>query len=237
MNATLAGLRNPICVALDSPDPEASFDLTRLAPEVGVLKIGLTTFTAMGPPIVRRLAPLAPVFLDLKLHDIPAQVQGAVHSATEGAASFLTVHASGGRDMMAAAVDAAGEALVLLAVTILTSLDDAALGDIGLEGSSDKAVLRLAELALSSGIPGLVCSPLEVEAIRERFGPRSSGGPLLVVPGIRPPGSDRGDQARTLGPREAIDLGADIIVVGRPITAAADPVAAIRSMAATLVRG
>ena len=224
-------LASPICVALDSSDP---VELTRLADEVhgsvGALKVGLTAFTAAGPELVRSLTARHPVFLDLKLHDIPAQVAGAISSIGSLGVSWTTVHAQGGSEMLKAAADAAPQDLVVLAVTVLTSLDDSELERTGLAGPAEAAVLRLAELALASGIQGLVCSPLEVAAVRERFGPRSEGGPFLVVPGIRPTGSDVGDQRRTLGPREALDAGADLLVVGRPITAAADPAAAARGL-------
>ena len=173
------------------------------------------------------------MFLDLKLHDIPQQVSGAVRAAEQTGASLLTIHAAGGAEMVRAATEAA-ENVTILAVTVLTSLDDESLSDIGMSGPAEKAVLRLAELALENGAGGLVCSPLEVGALRNRFGARSDGGPLLVVPGIRPGGSDAGDQKRTLAPRDAVDRGADLIVVGRPITGASDPAAAARSIAEEL---
>ena len=224
-------LASPICVALDSSDPD---ELLRLATDVGgsvgAVKVGLTAFTSAGPDLVRSLSARHPLFLDLKLHDIPAQVAGAIASIGSLGVSWTTVHAQGGSDMLRAAADAAPGDLMVLAVTVLTSLDDAELERTGLAGPAESAVLRLAELALDSGIQGLVCSPLEVAAVRERFGPRSSGGPFLVVPGIRPAGTDVGDQRRTLGPREALDAGADLLVIGRPITAAADPAAAAREL-------
>jgi orotidine-5'-phosphate decarboxylase len=167
-----------------------------------------------------------PLFLDLKFHDIPAQVEGAVAAVAALGASYTTVHASGGSDMIKAAVAAAGEDLTVLAVTVLTSLDDNDLTAIGMEGTAEESVLRLADVALSAGADGLVCSPLELPSLRDRFGARASGGPLLVVPGIRPAGAHAGDQRRTLGPSEAIAAGADVLVIGRPITAAADPGAA-----------
>ena len=228
-------LASPICVALDSSDPD---ELLRLATDVGgsvgAVKIGLTAFTSAGPDLVRSLSARHPLFLDLKLHDIPAQVAGAISSIGPLGVSWTTVHAQGGSAMLRAAAEAAPADLMALAVTVLTSLDDGELEKTGLAGPAESAVLRLAELALDSGIQGLVCSPLEVAAVRERFGPHSQDGPFLVVPGIRPSGSEVGDQRRTLGPREALDAGADLLVIGRPITAAADPAAAARDLLDTL---
>lgn len=224
-------LASPICIALDSRDPD---EIARLAaasePFVGMYKIGLTAFICFGNYIVRSLAEQREVFLDLKLHDIPAQVEGAVAAVGATGASLVTVHAAGGRDMVRAAVEASGEVEVV-AVTILTSLEHGDLEQIGLRGEPEEAVLRLAEVALSAGAPGLVCSPLEVAALRSEFGKRKDGGPLLVVPGIRPTGSARGDQRRTMTPREALDAGADVLVVGRPITEAPDPGKAAEALA------
>jgi len=228
-------LTNPVCVALDSRDPDAVARIASSTEQhVGMFKVGLTTFVSFGSSLVSSLAGRRPVFLDLKLHDIPAQVEGAVAAAAATGASLITVHASGGSDMVRAAVTAAGDDVNVLAVTLLTSLDDSSLDELGLAGPAEKAVLRLAEVGLGAGAPGLVCSPLEVGAIRDRFGPRSEGGPLLVVPGIRPGGSAAGDQRRTLMPREAVERGADVIVVGRPITDARDPGAAAAALAAEL---
>jgi orotidine-5'-phosphate decarboxylase len=221
---------NPICVALDSRDRQRVETLaTETEDHVGMFKVGLTTYVSFGSDLTAELAARRPVFLDLKLHDIPAQVAGAVGSVATTGASLVTVHAAGGREMIEAAVGAAGD-LTILAVTVLTSLDDASLAEIGMGGPAEKAVLNLAELALEAGAHGLVCSPLEVEALRARFGPQEQDGPLLVVPGIRPSGSGAGDQRRTLTPRAAIAAGADVIVVGRPITEAADPASAARAV-------
>ncbi len=224
-------LKNPICLALDSRDPDRVATLAAATEEhVGMFKVGLTTYISFGSYLTSSLSARRPVFLDLKLHDIPAQVAGAVQSVGATGASLVTIHASGGGEMIKAAVDAAGDVTVL-AVTILTSLDDASLFEIGLTGPTEKAVLTLAELAIANGAHGLVCSPLEVEAIRARFGPTKEGGPLLVVPGIRPAGSDAADQRRTMSPTEALSAGADVLVVGRPITDAANPAEAARAMA------
>ena len=225
-------VENPLCVALDATDPDVNRAVaSAVAPHAGVLKVGLTAFVAGGATLVADIAALRPVFLDLKLHDIPAQVAGAVRSAAATGASLLTIHASGGPEMIVRAVEAAGGRVTILAVTILTSLDDDDLDRIGMAGPPEKAVLRLAETALEAGAPGLVCSPHEVAHLRRRFGPRSQGGPLLVVPGIRPQGTGD-DQKRTLGSSEALEAGADLIVVGRPITEAPDPAAAARALLA-----
>lgn len=222
---------NPICVALDSPDRAKVDEIVRaVTPYVGVFKVGSTAYVANGSELVRELSVERPVFLDLKLHDIPAQVAGAVTAAAATGATYLTVHTSGGRAMLEAAAAAAPPGLALLGVTILTSLDDEALGEIGLQGPASDAVLRLAQLALDAGVDGLVCPPLEVEALRTRFGATSEGGPILVVPGIRPAGGAPDDQRRTLSAKEAKEAGADVIVVGRPITgahSAADAAAAL----------
>jgi len=224
-------LDSPLCVALDSADEQRVNELARATePYVGLFKVGLTTFTALGPPVVERLSRARPVFLDLKLHDIPQQVASAVHAAERTGASLLTIHAAGGADMVRAATEAAGRVTILV-VTVLTSLDEEVLSEIGMTGPVEKAVLRLAELALGNGAGGLVCSPLEVGPLRARFGSRDEGGPLLVVPGIRPAGGAADDQRRTLSPRAAIDAGADVIVVGRPITGSADPGTAASTIA------
>jgi orotidine-5'-phosphate decarboxylase len=215
---------NPLCVALDHPDSSQVVALADgLAGTAGLFKVGLQAFVSGGPELVSKVSSRGPVFLDLKLHDIPAQVAASVGAVSALGAAVTTVHASGGPAMLRASADAAGEELVVLAVTLLTSLDASDLPGIGIGSSPLDQVLRLAATALECGIPGLVCSPLEVSAIRERFGSRDAGGPLLAVPGIRPAGSGDDDQRRTLGPAEAMDAGADVIVVGRPITNAPSP--------------
>lgn len=236
MTTTEVTTDNPICVALDTPQPDAARALaSSLRGEVGAVKVGLTTFAAGGADLVRDLVRAGDVFLDLKFHDIPAQVGGAVRAVAELGARVTTVHAAGGRTMLEAAARAThGSDLKVVAVTLLTSLDDSDLTEIGVSGTSRDAVLRWADLALSCGVQGLVCSPLEVSSLREHFGSYKRGGPYLVVPGIRPEGADRGDQRRTLTPKEALEAGADLLVIGRPITAAADPVAAAREIRSTL---
>jgi orotidine-5'-phosphate decarboxylase len=224
--------RERLCAALDFGAWAAAEEFARaVSPEVGLLKVGLELFAAEGPAVVRRAAGLGrPVFLDLKLHDIPNTVEGAARSAAACGAALLTVHASGGAEMIRAAVRGAGPGVRVLAVTVLTSLDDAALARVGLAGPAQSAVLRLAELALDAGAHGVVCSPLEVAAVRGALGP----GPLLVVPGVRPAGAARGDQARVATPREAVRAGADVLVIGRPLRDAADPAGAARAIAASL---
>lgn len=221
-----------ICAALDFPTWAKAAPFARaIAPEVGMLKVGLELFTADGPPAVREAAALGrPVFLDLKLHDIPNTVEGAARSAAATGAALLTVHAAGGAEMVAAAVRGAGPGVRVLAVTVLTSLDAGALRAIGLEGPPAAAVVRLARLAVAAGAGGIVCSPHEVAQVRAAIGT----GPLLVVPGVRPPGAARGDQARVATPAEAVASGADVVVVGRPLRDAPDPVAAARAIAASI---
>jgi orotidine-5'-phosphate decarboxylase len=228
-----------IVAALDTADPARAEALAGVLapPRCGVLKVGLELFGAAGPDAVRRVgARGAPVFLDLKLHDIPNTVAGAVRALLPLRPAMLTLHAAGGAAMLRAAreaAEAAGEARpVLLAVTVLTSLDAAALAATGAADSPEAQVLRLARLAVESGADGLVCSPREAAALRGALGP----APLLVVPGVRPAGSAAGDQARTATPAEAVAAGADWIVLGRPLTGAPDPAAAAAAVAAELPR-
>ncbi|HWC14395.1 MAG TPA: orotidine-5'-phosphate decarboxylase [Actinomycetota bacterium] len=227
-------LDNPICVPLDFAErARVVATAGAVAPHVGMLKIGLTTFISDGRGLVEELSSLRPVFLDLKLHDIPMQVEGAMAAVAATGAAYTTVHSLGGADMVRTAVEASGETLVL-AVTILTSIDAPDLERAGITGSPEDAVLRLAAVALEGGAPGLVCSPREVAALRDRFGRRADGGPLLVVPGIRSSDAAPDDQRRTLGARQALEAGADVIVVGRPITAAADPARAAAALSQKL---
>ena len=215
-----------LVVALDTADiDQARAWAGALAPHCGMLKLGLEFVLAQGPAGVRAVAG-RPVFLDLKLHDIPNTVAGAIRAVLPLRPRMLTVHAGGGPAMIEAArqaVDAAGDdAPLLLAVTVLTSLDSSALHATGVAGGPRQQVLRLARLALDAGADGIVCSAHEASMLRDALG----AGPVLVVPGIRPLGAAAGDQARTMAPREAVDAGADWIVVGRPITGSADPAAA-----------
>jgi orotidine-5'-phosphate decarboxylase len=224
--------RERLCAALDFPTWSAAEPFARaVAPEVGLLKVGLELFVAEGAPAVRAARALGrPVFLDLKLHDIPNTVEGAARSAAATGAALLTVHASGGPEMIRAAVRGAGPTVGILAVTVLTSLDAATLARVGLAGPPEDAVVRLARLAMDAGARGIVCSPLEVAAVRAAVGP----GALLVIPGVRPAGAAIGDQSRVATPREAVRAGADVLVIGRPLRDAPDPAAAARAIAGEL---
>lgn len=216
-----------LIVALDFPStPQARQLVTRLGDSVRIYKVGKQLFTAAGPQLVRDLVTAGKkVFLDLKFHDIPNTVAGAVRAAAELGVSMLTVHASGGSKMLRAAAEAAAQSPgkpLVLAVTVLTSLGDADLQEIGVAGRATDQVLRLAALAQQAGCGGVVASPQEAAHIRQALGP----GFAIVTPGIRPAGSDVGDQARVATPAAAIAAGATYLVVGRPITEAADPAAA-----------
>ena len=225
---------NPIFCALDRPDLEGTLALVRsLAPHVGGIKLGLEFFAAQGPRGVEAVARLGlPIFLDLKLHDIPNTVAGAVREVARLGVAMLTLHASGGRAMLEAAVAAttAAEAPpALLGVTVLTSLDATDLAEIGMAPEAAAQALHLARLAVASGLAGLVCSPHEIRGLRSAFGP----APRIVVPGIRPlEAAD--DQKRVMAPAEALAQGADLLVIGRPITRALDPAAAAARIAAAL---
>lgn len=230
-----SGPAGRLIVALDTPELAHAEALAALAaPAAGLVKLGLELFCAAGPPALARLRAYAPVFLDLKLHDIPNTVAGAVASLAPLGAAMLTLHAGGGPAMITAArkaAERAGEARpILLAVTVLTSMDAEALGMVGVAGGPAQQVLRLARMAMDAGADGLVCSPREVSLIRDALGE----APLIVVPGIRPAGSAAGDQARIATPQDAVAAGADWIVVGRPISEAADPAAAARAIVASL---
>ena len=217
--------RERLIVAVDVPTAdEARALVDRLAGQVGMFKIGSQLFTAAGPDIVREIVARGEkVFLDLKYHDIPNTVAGAVGSASRLGVSLLTLHGLGGRAMMEAAEGALpAMGLRLLAITILTSHDEAALQEVGVLLSLTDSVRRLARLAKEAGIDGVVASPHEVGHIREACG----RGFLIVTPGIRPAGSHAGDQARLATPATALAAGADYLVVGRPIIEARDPAAA-----------
>jgi orotidine-5'-phosphate decarboxylase len=223
-----------LIVAIDTADRAAARRLMQaVAPFCGLVKLGLEYFLAHGPAGLEA-ARGSEIFLDLKLHDIPNTVAGAVRSVLPLNVTMLTVHAAGGTAMVAAAREAAEAGGArrprILAVTVLTSLDNSALAATGVAGGAHGQVLRLAQLALDAGADGLICSPHELKALREAFGAK----PLLVVPGIRPAGAALGDQARVMTPLDAIRAGADYIVVGRPITAAADPGIAAAEIAAAI---
>ncbi|NYF89606.1 orotidine-5'-phosphate decarboxylase [Tunturiibacter empetritectus] len=219
-----------LAIALDYPDAQQALKLVdTLGHTCQWFKIGMELYYAAGNTIVRELRDRGfDVFLDLKLHDIPNTVAGAVRSATQAGAGLLTIHASGGSAMMAAAAEAARApgGPRLLAVTVLTSMDAAQLTGTGITVSPADQVLRLAKLATQSGIDGFVCSAEEVAAVRAATGPDT----LLVIPGIRPAGAALGDQKRIATPAQAIAAGASMLVVGRPITQAPDPAAAARAI-------
>ncbi|HOY57134.1 MAG TPA: orotidine-5'-phosphate decarboxylase [Verrucomicrobiota bacterium] len=233
-------MRNPIIAALDVATAERALALAeQLAPVVGALKVGKELFTSEGPGLVRQLrATGAAVFLDLKFHDIPNTVARAVEAAVRCGVQMLTIHTSGGTAMMRAAEQAARttagalglEAPLVLGVTVLTSLDDAALDELGIGGGTAGQVGRLARLAVNSGLRGLVCSPLELRMLRAAL----PNHVQLVTPGVRPAGAGHDDQKRTMTPQEAIEAGADWLVIGRPICAAPDPRAAAERILAGL---
>jgi orotidine-5'-phosphate decarboxylase len=220
-----------VAVALDTADRAKFAHWCELfGPRVGALKVGLEAFSRWGPAaveIARRHG--ARVFLDLKLHDIPSTVAAAVAAAREMGATYLTVHAAGGSEMLAAAAAAAGD-MRLLAVTLLTHLDARALAALDLPGPSAARVLAWAALARGAGCAGVVCSPLEAASLRAAQ-PRPF---LLVTPGIRGPADPAGDQRRTASAREALASGSDLLVIGRPLTRAADPARALAALAAQL---
>lgn len=232
---------NPIIVAIDTPDVEEAATLvSSLKDSVGAIKLGLEFFTANGAAGVKRITDQhVPVFLDLKFHDIPNTVSKAI-KATAGINTFMmTVHTGGGRAMLQAAIDASNEVAyvtgsarpLIVGVTVLTSLDQADLNMVGVHDNLHDQVLRLADLAQSCGLDGVVCSPYEIGLIRKQCGYDFK----LVVPGIRPEGSEIGDQKRVMTPKEAIEKGADYLVIGRPITHAPDIKGAANKIAKSLL--
>ena len=220
-----------IFVAIDTPDPQRARGIAdSVAGVAGGLKLGLEFFAANGPTGVAALSEFGlPIFLDLKLHDIPNTVAKAVEALAPLRPAVLTVHAGGGRAMLEAAKAAAPPGTRVVAVTVLTSLDSSDLADAGVAGSPADQVARLAALARSSGVDGIVCSGAEVAAARQEW---PDG--YFVVPGVRPEGSDTADQKRVVTPRGALADGASILVIGRPITGAPDPAQAIRAISETL---
>jgi len=217
-----------LCVALDFPGRGEILDAAkRFGPRVGWLKVGLEAFVAHGPAVVGEVGGYARVFLDLKLHDIPHTVARAAAAAARSGASMINVHASGGRAMLRAAREALPpDGPLLVAVTLLTSLDPAALADLPMAGHPEGIVRRLAALAQECGLDGVVCSPGEIASVRAVCDPKFR----TVVPGIRPTGAQAGDQKRVATPYDAVAAGADLLVIGRPITAAADPDAALEAI-------
>ncbi len=248
-DASLGGRRlAPIAVALDAPDlATACAWATAVAPHVAVLKVGLETYLRDGAGSVAAIAEAAggvsggkaagggpaggpALFLDLKLHDIPNTVAGAVRSVAPLRPTYLTVHALGGPAMIAAAAQVSPE-IVITAVTVLTSMDAAAMAAVGLQGTPSQAALRLARMAVDAGARALVCSPLEVAEIRAAVPDEV----VLITPGVRPAGADVADQKRVATPEQALAAGANLLVIGRPITAAPDVEAAAESIAAGIL--
>ena len=226
---------NPVFVAIDTPDLGRALALAKaVKPHVGGLKVGLEFLAAQGPDGIRAIAEIGlPVFADTKFHDIPNTVAGAAREIAGLGVAIFNVHASGGEAMLRAAREAASSVnpnVKLVAVTVLTSLDETDLDAVGQKGPAADQVVRLAALAQRSGLDGVVCSAWEIAPLRKSMGPDF----LLVVPGIRPAGSDLADQRRVMTPRDAARAGADILVIGRPISAAADPAEAARAIAAGL---
>lgn len=224
---------NPVFCAIDTDDLGRAEALGRaLAGAVGGIKLGKEFFAAHGPQGVRRVQAASglPLFLDLKWHDIPNTVAGAVRAALPLRPFMLNVHASGGPAMLKAAREAARGETLVIAVTVLTSLDDGDLDAIGLRGPAAARAVALARLAQACGLDGVVCSAHEIAAVREACGPAFK----LVVPGLRPAGAEAGDQKRVTTPGDAKRAGADYLVIGRPIAAAADPAAAARAVVESL---
>lgn len=222
---------NPVFVALDTPDVARALDLAKaVTGHVGGLKVGLEFITAAGPAGIARIVELGlPVFADVKFHDIPNTVAGAVRALGELGVDIFNVHASGGPAMMRAAREEADRfhtRPLVIGVTVLTSLADPDLEAVGQAVPAGEQVSRLARLAKASGLDGVVCSPREIELVRAACGPEF----LIVTPGLRPAGADLADQRRVMTPGEAMRVGADILVIGRPITGAADPGAAARAI-------
>lgn len=221
-----------IFCAVDTTDLNSAKNLARsLKPHVAGLKLGLEFFSAHGPQGYRAISGFGtPIFLDLKLHDIPNTVGSSVTALLPLKPQFMTIHASGGAGMMKAAVEAAGKAGTsrpkLLAVTVLTSLNANDLNAVGQDAEPKSQVLRLGKLAKDCGVDGVVCSPAEVAMLREALGPDF----ILIVPGIRPVGADLGDQKRVMTPKDAVAAGATYVVIGRPITGAPDPAAMAKAI-------
>ena len=224
-------MKGPIYLALDTTDVDTARDMAnRVRHHVGGLKLGLEFFLANGQAGVREIAELGlPIFLDLKLHDIPNTVAKAVRALSGISPAILTVHAAGGRAMLEDAKAAAPANTKVIAVTVLTSLDDDDLAATGISSDSHAQVERLTALARAAGVDGVVCSGNEVRAAK-----RAWPGGFFVVPGVRPANGSAGDQKRVITPRQALDNGASVLVIGRPITQAANPDEAARAIEATL---
>ncbi|NBO26099.1 MAG: orotidine-5'-phosphate decarboxylase [Actinobacteria bacterium] len=224
----------PIAVALDAPDLVTAREwATAVAPHVQVVKVGLEVFLRDGHDAVHvaREASGCDIFLDVKLHDIPATVAGAAHAVAKLSPKYLTVHASGGQDMVKAAVEALPDTYVT-SVTILTSLSQDQLAAMGWNGTAQDIVRRLAAQSVAAGARAIVCSPQEVAAVRAEVGPDT----VLITPGVRPAGSDAGDQKRIATPEQALADGANLLVIGRPITAAANIAEAAATIASNIAK-
>ena len=231
-----------IYCAIDTPDVARATELARLVSDAGCgVKLGLEFFASNGPAgiaAVSKACPDAQIFMDVKFHDIPNTVAGALRGAARLGVAYVNVHASGGADMMRAGQDALVDESArlglptpkLLAVTVLTSIDEVALQSVGMQGPAKDQVVRLARLTQQSGLAGIVCSGQEISLVRAALG----ADLVLMVPGIRPVGSEVGDQKRVMTPKEAMDAGATHLVIGRPITGATDPAAAARAILETL---
>lgn len=222
---------NPIFVAIDTPVLDQAVAIAEaVRGHVGGVKLGLEFFSAQGPEGIRKIAELGlPIFLDLKLHDIPNTVAKAIGALASLRPAILTVHAGGGRAMLSAAKAASPPGTRVVAVTVLTSLDETDLASTGVTSATSDQVVRLARLARDSGVDGIVCSGAEARTLRTLW-PEAT----IVVPGVRPKGADIADQKRVVTPREALDDGASVIVIGRPITGAEDPAGAVMDIARSL---
>ena len=233
MNSRSATVSDKIIVALDVPTKKEALDLVaQLKGQISFFKVGLQLYTAEGPEIVRAIRGAgAKVFLDLKLHDIPNTVEKAVQSAARLGVQMLTLHLSGGAEMIRAAANARSNDMLLLGVTVLTSADEKTLGELGILEKLDHHVLRLAKLGATAGIDGLVASSHEIKMLRKKFGDKIK----IIVPGIRPTWSHAADQKRVMTPREALDEGADYLVIGRPIIADSRPREAVAKILMELV--
>ncbi len=232
---TAAGREKPfsperLIIALDYSDPGQARALVKKLQPLGVgFKVGLELFLAGGPALVKELARQSFVFLDLKFHDIPNTVAAAVKSATTLGVQMLNIHAAGGKKMLKAAREALPDEKdrpILLAVTVLTSMDDQEMAETGCHGTTGERVLRLAHLSAECGLDGVVCSPLEIDLVKNR----APGNLLTVTPGIRLTGDDSGDQVRIATPDRVIEAGGDFLVVGRPVTRASDPLKAVQEI-------
>jgi len=233
MTSPAADPRVIVALDYDRPEPALAF-ARRLTPGLCRLKVGKELFTVAGPELVRQLVDMGhAVFLDLKFHDIPNTVARAVAAASRLGVWMLNVHALGGRAMLQAAREAADGAASppkLIAVSLLTSMDQSTLAEVGIDRPVEQEVLELTRLSLQAGLDGMVCSAREAALLRRQFG----DDPLLVTPGIRPEGSARGDQQRVMTPRAALDAGSSYLVIGRPITQSPDPVAELERIRQSL---